>query len=185
MAGMYNDLVNGVSENIKINGYPFYAENITSDEPFNRRELNRTSIQGGTEHVSYGKYIPRTFNFTTTVYHPKGKPHIHDKILEEIVSQPARVRSMYMGRNAKGSFKAEVTIQKNFEEASPNHYSLDVSITEIPNKKSNIKGESFTVPSPKKIEIKLKKVDKNSKNKDTTKKNTKANSKAKVTKKSK
>ena len=165
---MYDDVVNGVSENIEINGYPFYAENINMDEPFNRRELNRTPIQGGTEHVSYGKYVPRKFSFTTTLYHSKNKPHAHDKILAKIASKPVKIISKYMG-----SFNAEVNFQKNVEEASPNHYSLDVTITEIPNKKSNIKGESFTVPSPKKIKIDLKKADKNSKSKTATKKKTK------------
>lgn len=172
--GMYDDIVNGVSENIQIKGYPFYAENISSDEPFNRRELNRTSIQGGTEHVSYGKYIPRTFNFTTTVYHPKNKPNVHDKILKQIVTQPAEIISRYMG-----SFKAEVQMQKNIEETSPNHFTLDVTITEIPGKKSNIKGESFKVPSPKKIKIN-KKSDKKSKTKSANKNsNVKVNSKRK------
>lgn len=31
--GMYSDIVEGVSENIKIMDIPFYAENISSDEP--------------------------------------------------------------------------------------------------------------------------------------------------------
>lgn len=144
MVGMYDDIVPGISETITINGIPFFAENINSDEPFNRRELNRTPIQGGTEHISYGKYVPKSFSFSTTIYHPEGRPDVHDTILEEITVKPAEIMSPYMG-----NFTAEVTFQKNFEEGSPNHYSLDVSITEIATK-SNIQGEeSFTVPPPK------------------------------------
>lgn len=144
MVGMYDDIVPGISENITINGISFFAENISADEPFNRRKLNRTSIQGGTEHISKGQYVPRSFNFSTTIYHPEGRPDVHDNILEEITTKPAEIMSPYMG-----NFTAEVTFQKNFEEGSPNHYSLDVTILEIATT-SNIPGEeSFTVPPPK------------------------------------
>lgn len=148
--GMYDDIVTGVSENIEIMGYPFFAENITGDEPFNRREYNRNSILSGTEHVTRGKYISRSYSFTTTIYHPTGRPDAHDKILKEIISKPVTIISPYMG----GTFKAEVTFQRSFEEASPNHYKLDVTVNEIPGSKSNIPGENFIVPSPKKIKVK-------------------------------
>ena len=46
--GMYDDIVTGVSENIKIGGYPFYAENIDSQEPFNRRDYEFDPLLGGT-----------------------------------------------------------------------------------------------------------------------------------------
>ncbi|MDO5818718.1 MAG: hypothetical protein Q4P11_00130 [Methanobrevibacter sp.] len=149
MTNMYKDIKVKVSENIKINGHPFYAENISSDEAYNRRELNRNSILGGTEAVTKGRYIPRSYNFTTTIYHPTNRPDYFEKVLKGIVSNPAEVISPYMG----GKFKAEVIIQKNIEESSPNHMVLDFTVTEIPNKKSNIPGEKFTVPKPKKVKV--------------------------------
>lgn len=149
MTDMYKDIKGEVSENIEINGYPFYAENISSDEAYNRRELNRNSIQSGTEVVTKGKYIPRSYSFTTTIYHPVNRPDSYEKILRQMVSNPAEVISPYMG----GKFKAEVIIQKNIEESSPNHMVLDFTVTEIPEAKSNIPGENFTVPKPKKVKV--------------------------------
>lgn len=149
MVDMYEDIQIQVSENIEINGYPFFAENISSDEAYNRRELNRNSILGGTEVVTKGKYIPRSYSFTTTIYHPTDRPDTFEKILKTIVSNPAEVISPYMG----GKFKAEIIIQKNIEESSPNHMVLDFTVTEIPEAKSNIPGENFTVPKPKKVKV--------------------------------
>lgn len=148
--GMYSDIREGVSENIKIMDVPFYAENISGDEPYNRREINRTSILNGTESVKPGKYVPRSYSFSTTIYHPKDKPHAYDDIFKEMVSGPVKVISKYMG----GTFMAEVQIQKNIEECSPNHLSLDFTVTEIPGKKSLIPGEpSLVVPAVKKIDL--------------------------------
>lgn len=163
MVNMFKDIKAKVSENIKINGHPFYAENISSDEAFNRRELNRNSILSGTEVVTKGKYVPRSYSFTTTIYHPTNRPDSFDKILKEIVSNPAEIISPYMG----GKFKAEVIIQKNIEESSPNHMVLDFTLTEIPNAKSNIPGEKFTVPKPKKVKVTTTKTSKKSNSKDS------------------
>lgn len=170
---MYSDIVESVSENIEIMGYPFYAENISSDEAYNRREYNRNSILGGTESVTKGKYIPRSYTFTTTIYHPTNRPDSYEKIFKKMVANPQEVISAYMG----GKFKAEIIIQKNVEESSPNHMVLDFSVTEIPEEKSNIPGESFTVPAPKKVTIKTTTTNKNN---PTSSKNS---SKAKDTKK--
>lgn len=151
--GMYSDIVEGVSENIKIMDIPFYAENISSDEPYNRRELNRTSILNGTEHVSPGKYVPRSYSFSTVIYHPINRPDAYDNIFREMLSKPVKVVSRYMG----GSFMAEIKIEKNIEECSPNHLALDISVTEIPGKKSLIPGEPrLIVPAVKKIDLKEK-----------------------------
>lgn len=149
MVNMYKDIKGQVSENIEINGYPFYAENISSDEAFNRRELNRNSILGGTEVVTKGRYIARSYTFTTTIYHPTNRPDSYENIFKKIVANPAEIISPYMG----GKFKAEVIIQKNIEESSPNHMVLDFTVTEIPEEKSNIPGEKFTVPRPKKVNV--------------------------------
>lgn len=150
---MYDDIREGVSENIEIMGYPFYAENITGDEPFNRREYNRTQILGGTQKVTPGEYIHRQYSFTTTIYHPEGRPNIHDEILREIMSKPVEVISPYMG----GNFKAIVTFQRNHEEGGINHYNLDVTVEEIPGKNSNIPGETpITLPSTTNVTVKTK-----------------------------
>lgn len=179
---MYSDIVEGVSENIEIMGYPFYAENISSEEAYNRREYNRNSILGGTESVTKGKYIPRSYTFTTTIYHPADRPDAYEKIFKEMVSNPQEIISAYMG----GKFKAEIIIQKNVEESSPNHMVLDFSVTEIPEQNSNIPGEKFTVPAPKKVTVKT--TTTNKKSSSSTKKSTtkdsskKANSVAKKNK---
>ena len=55
--GMYSDLREGVEASIEIDGYPFYPEEITPQESYNRRELNRQSILGGTEKVTRGNML--------------------------------------------------------------------------------------------------------------------------------
>ena len=72
MATGYDDIHTTVSESVTIMGVPFWAENIQSDEPENRRERNFTQILGGTERVTPGKYIHRQYSFTTTWYFPTG-----------------------------------------------------------------------------------------------------------------
>lgn len=167
--GMYSDIHTGVSESITIMGYPFYAENITSDEPFNRREREFTSILGGTERVSKGKYVHREFSFTTTIFFPTGKPDAYDKIFEKMMSKPVEVVSKYMC-GSKKVLNALIKISKEFPENSPNHMDLNVTVTEVPGKKSLINGESFKVPSVKKITVKN---DVNTKKKSSSKSKTK------------
>ena len=145
MVGMYDDINEGVSENIEIDGYPFYAENIKGNEPYNRRETNRTSIMNGTEHVTRGKYVVRDYSFTTNVYVPENRPDVHDDIFKEMVSKPCEVISPYMG----GKFMAEVIIQKDAEESSPDSLKLDVQVIEIPGEESLIPGDTFVVPEDK------------------------------------
>lgn len=139
---MYRDINETVNENVEIDGYPFYAENITATEAYNRRETNRTSILNGTEHVSRGKYVVRDYSFTTTVFVPDNRPDVHDDIFREMMSKPCEVISPYMG----GKFMAEVIIQKDIEEASPNHIKLDIQVIEIPDTESLIPGDAFFVP---------------------------------------
>ena len=148
--GMYDDLREGVSESIEIMGYPFYAEQITPNEAYNRRERDFTPILGGTVRVTKGKYIHREFNFTTTLFFPTGNPDAYDKIFEEMMSKPVEVISKYMG----GKFNAIIQITPSFPENSPNHMDLDVTVTEIPDKESRIPGESFIVPQIEKISTK-------------------------------
>lgn len=161
MVKMYEDIVSNVSETVEIDGYPFYAEEITGNESFNRRESNRQSILSGTEIVTKGKYISREFSFTTSVHIPTNKAYVYDKIFSKMVNKTCRVISPYMGK----AFNAEIIIQKNAEESTPNDLKLEIQIIEIPNSKSNIPGENFTVPKLKKIVKK----DKNTNKKDTAK----------------
>lgn len=143
--GMYDDLRPGVEESVEIDGYPFYATEITPTESYNRRETNRQSILGGTEHVTRGKYIPRSFSFTTYVHIPEGHPEVYDTIFQEMVSKPCEVISPYMG----GKFNAEVIIQKTAEEASPEDIKLDIEVVEIPSMDSLIPNDKVVVPADK------------------------------------
>lgn len=171
--GMYDDIVEGVSESIKIMNQPFYAENIQATEGSNRRERNFNPILGGTEEVTKGRYVHREYTFNTTVYFPTGEPHAYDKLFDEMQSKPVEVISKYMG----GKFQAAVVIQKSYPETSPNHMDLDVTVTEIPGRKSRIPGESFVVPETKIITTKSSKTTKTSSKK--TKSSSKKTSKTK------
>lgn len=136
---MYGDLREKIEETVEIDGYPFYAEEISAEESYNRRETNRQSILGGTEYVTRGKYITRQFSFTTYIYFPTGHPEQYDAIFQEMVSKPCEVISKYMG----GKFNAEVTVQKTAEESSPNTLKLDIEVVEIPEMDSLIPGDGI------------------------------------------
>ena len=126
MADMNN--IVGVEANVEIDGFPFYAEEINGTEPYNRRELKRTKIKNGTEHVTRGEYIPREYSFTTTVDVPLERPDIHDNVFRELMSKPCEVVCPDMG----GIFNAEVIISKTHNPASPTTLSLDITVKEIP-----------------------------------------------------
>lgn len=144
--GMYDDIVNGVSENIEIDGYPFYAENIDGEEPVNRREYQFKPILNGTLDARRGKYIQRKFSFMTTMFHER-RPDEHDKIIRELSGKEVEIISPSMG----GKFKAIVTFRKTIPEGSPYHTEYDVQVVEIPDKKSLIPGENtLVVPDVKK-----------------------------------
>ena len=147
--GMYDDIVSGVEATVEINGIPFYAQEITPQESFNRREILRHDIISGTQKVTKGKYIVRDFTFITYIHIPQDKPDTYDSIFKEMINNPCTVISPYMG----GKFQAEVTIKKIAEESSPNDLKLEIHIIEIPDK-SNISGEKFTVPKTKKVHYK-------------------------------
>ena len=132
MAEMYNLVA--TDANIEIDEFPFYAEEITSTEPYNRRDLKRTKIKNGTEFVSSGDYIPREYSFKTSVEIPLERPDVHDEIFIEIMNHPAEVISPEMG----GRFKAQVTIKKTHNGSTPTMLDLDITIKEIPERTSNI-----------------------------------------------
>jgi murein L,D-transpeptidase YcbB/YkuD len=150
--GMYDDVVNGVSENIEIGGHPFYAENITGGDPFNRREYTFKPVLNGTLSAKRGKYIQRKWSFSTTVYHANGRPDSFDKILEELCSKPQEVISSSM---SKEPFKAVIIFKRSIQEGSRYHTDYDVEVIEVPDKKSRIPGEEtiLKVPDIKKIKI--------------------------------
>ena len=62
---MYSHVISGISEDIKIMGYPFYAEDIQAREPYNRRERKWTPIFNGTEEVTEGEYVHREYSFSS------------------------------------------------------------------------------------------------------------------------
>jgi len=141
MPNMYKDIVNGVNETVEIDGYPFYAEGLTSTTSYNYRKVNRQKLLGGTEKVTRGEYMGREYSFNTEVY-TEGNPRIFDEIFREMMNKECEVISEYMG----GKFKAEITIEREDEEASPDHITLRVDIKEIPEEQPNIPGDLFVVP---------------------------------------
>lgn len=178
---MYNHVVEGTSENIKIMGYPFYAEDIEANEPYNRRERNWTPIFNGTEEVTKGEYVHREFSFSSIVSVPPGQPDVHDEIFRKMESKPVEVISPSMG----GKFNAIITMRRSFP--YPNRMKLNVNVKEVPDKKSLIPGESsLVVPSTKKIkqknQINVNTKDSTNKNKNKSKSNSKGKTVPKKTK---
>ena len=155
--------------NIEIMGYPFYVEKVSANEAYRRREINLNPIVGGTLKASKGQYVGLDFKITTHVRVDPNKPHVHNKIFREMMSKPVTVTSPELG----GSFTANVVITPDHSKL--NFLQLDISIKEIPGSKSKIPGESWTVPKTKKID--LKKKNKNNDSKTDTKKGSKTSGK--------
>ena len=108
--------------------FPFFAENITSNESFSRRDLVRTKVMNGTEVVTQGDWIGRDFNFTSHV--PiDDDPQIYDKYFQSMLHQPCTVMSPYMG----DMFEAQLTIKREPMENQPNTLKLEIQVQEIPN----------------------------------------------------
>ncbi len=114
-------------ENVEINGFLFYAHEITPTESYSRREFNRTNILGGSTFVSKGAYVPKEFTFSADVDINPLKPDIYDKAFSYINNNPCTVTSRYMGM-----FTAEVKISKTHNKSSPANISLSISVKEIP-----------------------------------------------------
>ena len=150
--------------NLEIMGYSFFAEDVSPNEAFRRRELNFNSIVGGTKKVTKGEYVGLEFSVTTHVKIDPKTPDMHNKIFEEMMSKPVNVVSPDLG----GSFNANVIIKP--ERDSPSYLKLTISIKEIPGPQSLIPGEEFIVPAPRKIAVTKKKNNKKQE-KDSKKKN--------------
>lgn len=139
--------------NIEIMGYPFYAETVTANEAFNRRDIIRNKILGGTEDVLKGGYISRDYNFITHIPIDPNRPDEHNEVFKEMMSKPVEVVSPELG----GNFNAMVIIKPGHNMVS--HLQLEISIQEVPDENSSIPGESkFVVPEVKKVENKNDKV---------------------------
>lgn len=156
--------------NLEIDGFPFYVEKASPNEAYRRREINLNAVVGGTLKASKGQYVGLDFKITTHVRVDPNKPYVHDKIFQEMMSKPVTVVSPEL---SKDSFKAMVVITP--EHSTLNFLELSISIKEIPSSKSKIPGESWTVPKTKKID--LKKKNKNNDSKTDTKKGSKTSGK--------
>ena len=146
--GMYDVPTDGC--NMEIMGYPFFAESVSPNESFRRREFNFNNIVGGTQKVTPGAYIGLDFSVTTHVRVDPDRPDEHNSIFQEMMSKPVEVISPEFG----GRFNAIVVIKPEHEQLD--YLKLTISIKEIPDVNSLIPGEEFTIPASKKIEVKSK-----------------------------
>lgn len=134
--------------NVEIMGYPFFAESITSNEAFRRREMNFNNIVGGTQKVTPGAYVGLDFSFKTHVRIDSDRPDEHNSIFQEMMSKPVEVISPDFG----GRFNAIVVIKP--ERDGLDWLKLDINVKEVPDTNSLIPGEEFIVPKSKKVEVK-------------------------------
>ncbi|MBX7076669.1 MAG: hypothetical protein K1X33_05085 [Methanobacteriaceae archaeon] len=122
-----------VEENVEIDGFLFYAEDITATESYNRRELLRTKILNGSEFVSKGQFIPREYTFTAQVDTPIDRPDVYDEVFEYMNNNPCEVVSRYMGM-----FNAEIVITKTYNKGQAGILQLSILVREIPDIVVNI-----------------------------------------------
>ena len=107
--------------------FPFFAEQITPNEAFSRRDLVRTKVMNGTEVVTQGDWIGRDFTFTCHV--PVDyDPTIYDKYFQAMLHQPCSILSPDMG----DMFDAQVIIKKTPMENYPHTLTLEIQVIEIP-----------------------------------------------------
>ena len=129
--------------NIEINGFPFFTETIEGDDFFNRREYNKLNIIGGTQIVTKGAYVPRSFTFTTHVRVEPNNPDVYNKIFQEMMSEPCNIISPELG----GMFDGIVVVSP--KHSSPSFLEVKIKITEVPKIESNIIGEEIVIPEDK------------------------------------
>ena len=175
---MYNNIPTDGC-NIEIMGFPFFAESISVNEAFRRREANFNNIVGGTMKVTQGAYVGLDFTVTTHVTIDPERPDEHNTVFQEMMSKPVEVISPEIG----GRFNAIVVIKP--ERKALDWLELSISIKEVPDTASLIPGEEFIIPKTKKVEVK-KTTKKTDSKKSTDKASSKSKSKTKtVAKKSK
>lgn len=187
--GMYSKSMDSSFYNVSIDGYDMVAEEITYNEAYNRREVSRHNIIGGTQRVVRTSYIPREYEFTTHVMIDPTAPDIYDNVFKDWMSKNVEVISKHMG----GKFNAECVVKIDPND-SPNYLKLTITLTEIPDEKSLIPNDEFEIPEDIISKVKIssekgkgttsKTKDKKNKNDKTTKKNTKKKGKTNKKKKS-
>ena len=137
--------------NLEIMGYPFFVEEVSPSESFNRRDPVINNLVGGTAIVTKGPYIPLEFTITTHVFVDPDRPDEHNSIFQEMMSKPVEVISPEIG----GRLNAIVVITPVHEKHGG--LKLSIKIKEVPDSTSNIPGESWVVPAPKDVEVNGKK----------------------------
>lgn len=143
---MYNIPTEG--SNLEIMGFPFFIENVSPGEAFRRREYNFNGIVGGTQKVTPGAYVGLDFNVTTHVPIDPDRPDMHNTIFQEMMSKQVEILSPDLG----GRFNAIVVIKP--ERDKLDFLKLTISIKEVPDTKSLIPGEEFTIPAQRVVEEK-------------------------------
>ena len=143
---MYNVPTDGC--NMEIMGYPFFAENVSPNEAYRRREFNFNKVVGGTAKVNKGAYVGLDFNVTTHVWVDPDRPDEWNSIFQEMMSKPVEVISPELG----GRFNAIVVIKPEHEKLDA--LKLTISIKEVPDSQSLIPGEEFTIPASRIVEEK-------------------------------
>lgn len=129
--------------NIEISGVELFAEEISPEESYNRRETNTVNILGGTQYVQRTNYIARKFSFTTHLLVEPDRPDAYDKLFREWMSKPCEVISPDLG----GLFNAEIIVKT--EHSGPRTLTVTITVTEIPDIISNIPNDTYTIPEDK------------------------------------
>ena len=108
--------------------------------------------------------LPTTLDFTVTthVFIDPDRPDEWNSIFQEMMSKPVDVVSPELG----GRFTAIVIIKPEREKL--NALKLTISVKEVPDSKSLIPGEEFSVPTTRKVKSKKGSSKSNTKNKSTT-----------------
>lgn len=107
--------------------FPFFAEQITANESYSRRDLVRTKVMNGTEVVTQGDWIGRDFTFTCHVPVDDDR-QVYDKYFQSMIHQPCKILCPDMG----DMFDAQVIIKKEPLENRPHTLKLEVQVQEIP-----------------------------------------------------
>lgn len=129
---------------VEIDGFLFFPESVSGDETYARREYKRTKIMSGGEFVTRGQYIPKQFDFKTSLDIDPANPTMYDKVFEIMENKACEIVSPYMG----DMFKGEVSIKKTYPKASPHTLVLEVKIKEIVTPSATTVGDSvITFPS--------------------------------------
>lgn len=114
-------------QNVEIDGFPFYAESITPNEAYSRRDLKRTKILNGGEVVTQGDFIPRDYTFTSKLQIEPERHDMYDSVFQELIGKPCQVVCKDMG----GLFDAQVTIKKSPTTGDPRTITCEVQVVEI------------------------------------------------------